>query len=115
MKLNNKEILEQANACVSNGDYEGFLAFCAEDTEWHFIGEQTLSGKEAVRQYMKTAYLEPPKFNIELAIAENDYVTVIGKISLKQENGSIINYDYCDVWKFKNGKMAVLKAFVIEG
>ncbi len=36
----NKQILEQANAAVIAGDYEGFLSYCTEDTEWNFIGEQ---------------------------------------------------------------------------
>lgn len=114
MNLNNKEILENANACVAKGDYEEFLTFCTEDTEWTFIGDRILQGKEAVRQYLASAYLEPPKFNVEQAIAEGDFVTVIGEISLKNEDGSWVNYDYCDVWKFRDGKMAELKAFVIE-
>jgi len=114
MHLNNKEILEKANSAVTNGDNEGFLSFCTEDTEWTFVGEQTLSGKEAVRQYMKKAYVEPPKFMIENLIAEGDYVTAVGKISLKGEDGNMTDYSYCDVWKFRDGKMAELKAFVIE-
>jgi len=114
MHLNNKEILEKANSAVTNGDNEGFLSFCTEDTEWTFVGEQILRGKEAVRQYMKKAYVEPPKFMIENLIAEGDYVTAVGKISLKGEDGKTVNYAYCDVWKFRDGKMSQLKAFVIE-
>ena len=34
----NKAILEQANAAVSQGDYEGFLAHCTDDVEWTFVG-----------------------------------------------------------------------------
>jgi ketosteroid isomerase-like protein len=113
MNLNNKQILEKANAHVAKGEYEEFLAFCTEDTEWTFVGDQTLKGKEAVRQYMATAYIEPPKFNAENLIAEGDFVTVTGKISLKDEDGKTTAYDYCDVWKFRDGKMAELKAFVI--
>jgi uncharacterized protein (TIGR02246 family) len=59
MEFSNKAILEKANAAVTNGDYESFLSFCTEDTEWTFLGDQTLQGKEAVRKYMATAYLEP--------------------------------------------------------
>ena len=114
MNLNNKEILEKANAAVSAGDNEGFLAFCTDDTKWTFVGDQTLRGKEAVRQYMASAYVEPPKFLVEHLIAEGDYVTALGKISMKNKGGNMIDYSYCDVWQFRNGKMAELKAFVIE-
>lgn len=111
--MSNKAILEKANAAVSSGDNEGFLSFCTEDTEWTFVGDQTLKGKEAVRQYMKTAYVEPPKFVVENMIAEGDYLTAIGRISLKNEAGEMVDYSYCDVWRFELGKMAELKAFVV--
>ncbi|MBE9583957.1 nuclear transport factor 2 family protein [Mucilaginibacter sp. JRF] len=111
---NNKTILEQANAAVTAGDNEGFLQYCTDDTQWTFVGDQTLHGKEAVRQYMAKAYIEPPQFMVEQLIAEGDFVTAIGKISMKDEAGTMIHYDYCDVWRFRDGKMAELKAFVIE-
>ena len=113
MEINNKAILEKANASVTKGDNEGFLAFCTEDTEWTFVGDRTLQGKEAVRQYMATAYVEPPKFMVENLIAEADFVTAIGQISMKDEDGKMVNYSYCDIWRFRDGKMAELKAFVI--
>lgn len=52
MTEQNKQTLELANAAVTSGDYEGFLSYCTEDTIWTFVGEQTLQGKEAVRDYM---------------------------------------------------------------
>ena len=114
MDLNNKAILEKANTAVIAGDNEAFLAFCTDDTEWTFVGDKTLRGKDAVRKYMATTYVEPPKFMVENLIAEGDFVTAIGKISMKDENGKTVDYSYCDVWHFRDGKMAELKAFVIE-
>lgn len=114
MDLNNKEVLEKANAAVTDGDNEGFLFFCTDDVKWTFVGDLVLEGKEAVRQYMKTAYLEPPKFMVENLIAEGEFVTAIGTINLKNEEGKMIHYAYCDVWQFRDGKMAELKAYVIE-
>jgi ketosteroid isomerase-like protein len=112
--MNNKQILETANAAITKGDYEVFLSFCADDTVWTFVGEQTLRGKEAVRQYMAATYLEPPKFRVENLIAEGDFVTALGKIDLKDIAGNVTNYSYCDVWRFRDGKMTELTAFVVE-
>lgn len=114
MNLNNKEILQKANEAVTKGDNEGFLSFCTDDTEWTFVGDKTLQGKQAVREYMGKAYLEPPKFMVEHLIAEGEFVTATGEISMKDKDGKTIVYAYCDVWKFRDGKMAALKAFVIE-
>ena len=115
MDLTNKEILQKANEAVAQGDNEGFLSYCTEDVIWIFVGDQVLQGKEAVRQYMTKVYVEPPKFMVENFIAEGDFVSAIGKISLKDESGKTVDYSYCDVWRFRDGKMAELKAFVVEG
>lgn len=114
MSLTNKDILLKANAFVTSGDNEAFLSFCTEDVKWEFVGDRTLVDKEAVRAYMKDTYTEVPKFDIENLTEDGDYVTAIGKISMKNKNGKIINYAYCDFWRFSDGKMAELKAFVIE-
>lgn len=114
MESNNKAILEKANAAVTEGDYEGFLSFCTDDLKWTFVGDQILGGKVAVRKYMALAYQEPPKFMVENLIAEGKFVTAIGKISMMNKDGKMIHYSYCDVWRFRNDKMAELKAFVIE-
>ena len=114
MSEHNKRILQKANDAICKGDHEGFLSHCTEDTEWTFVGEQTLRGKEAVRQWMATAYKEPPKFVVANLIAEGDFVTALGTITLKDEQGVEADYAYCDVWRFRDGKMVELKAFVIK-
>lgn len=114
MSEKNKDILRQANAAVVKGDHEGFLSHCTEDVEWEFVGDQTLKGKEAVRQYMKAAYIEPPRFRVDHLIAEGDFVTALGDIEMKDETGRLVRSAYCDVWRVRDGKLAELRAFVIE-
>jgi ketosteroid isomerase-like protein len=109
----NKEILATANAAIAEGDFEGFLTLCTEDTEWTFEGDRTLKGKSAVRQWMASTYQEPPKFKVHRMIAEGDAVAALGEITLKDEAGKAVEHAYCDVWRFRDGKMAELHAFVI--
>jgi uncharacterized protein len=113
MSGTNKDILIKANEAVTNGNNEGFLSECTNDVTWNFVGDRVLEGKDAVREYMRETYIEPPKFTTEHLIAEGDFVTAVGKISLKDTNGKLIDYKYCDVWRFSNGKIAELTAFVI--
>src|SRR5687768_11370778 len=96
----NKEILKRANAAIAKGDNEGFLSLCTEDTKWNFLGDQILEGKQAVREWMKTAYQQPPDFMVENLIEEGDFVTAVGKIRMKNEDGKTTLYSYCDVWTF---------------
>jgi uncharacterized protein len=109
----NKETLRKANAAVSSGDYDGFLSHCTENTQWTFVGERTLLGKDAVRKYMAETYVEPPHFNVERMIAEDDFVTATGRIALTDHQGKVTRYAYCDVWRFDGGKMAELSAYVV--
>jgi uncharacterized protein len=114
MTEQHKQTLQAANAAIMKGDYEGFLKFCTEDTQWTFVGDRILQGKEAVRQWMASTYKEPPQFEVHRMIAEGDYVIATGEISLKNEVGTAARHAYCDVWRFREGKMAELQAFVIE-
>ncbi|MFC6192459.1 nuclear transport factor 2 family protein [Dyadobacter subterraneus] len=113
-KMENATILHKANEFVKKGNYESFLAYCTQNTKWFFVGERILEGKDKVRAYMQEFYFEPPVFTVEMTIEEGDYVTVTGEITLKAANGTYNHYDYCDIWRFENGKIAELKAFVIE-
>lgn len=113
MVENNKQILLMANAAIDRGDHEGFLSFCTDDTVWNFVGEQVLRGKDAVRSYILEAYLEPPIVEVALLVAEGDFVTAVGKIKLKDKDDNWNDYEYCDVWKFRDGKLHQLRAFVV--
>jgi uncharacterized protein len=114
MSEQNKAILQKANAAIQRGDYEGFLSYCTDDTEWTFVSEKTLKGKGAVRQWMASGYHEPPEFSVTELIAEGDFVTALGNMIMKDKDGKPEEYAYCDVWRFRDGKMAALKAFVIK-
>jgi len=114
MPENHKEILQKANAAILQGDYEGFLAFCTEDTEWTFVGDKTLKGKQAVREWMAAEYKEPPKFEVHHLVGDGDFVAALGEITLKDDAGKNVRYAYSDVWRFRDGRMAGLQAFVIE-
>jgi uncharacterized protein len=114
MSEDNKAILEAANAAISEGNYEGFLSFCTDDTKWTFVGDKTLEGKDAIRQWMVTEYVKPPLNIVANLIAEGDFVTALGNLTLKDEDGKVTHYSYCDVWRFRDGKMIELKAFVIK-
>ena len=113
MSQTNKEILEKANAAITQRDFEGFLALCTEDTVWTFEGDRTLKGKAAVREWMKVTYQEPPRFQVHRMIAEDDFVAALGEITLPDAAGKAVRHSYCDVWRFREGKMAELRAFVV--
>lgn len=110
----NKQVLKDANAAITRGDYEGFLAHCTEDTLWVFEGDQTLRGKQAVREWMAKTYIEPPRFDVRHLVAEDDHVVALGEITVKDAQGKAVTSSYCDAWRLHEGKLAELHAFVVE-
>lgn len=110
----NKTILQNANAAVARGDIEGFLAFCADDIAWTAVGDMTITGKAALRAWMAKAYATPPKFTVTQLIADGDYLVAVGEIEGESDYGRVTHNAYSDVWRFRDGKMVELKAFVIE-
>ncbi len=110
----NKETLNRANAAILNKDHEGFLSHCTDDTEWHFLGDKTLRGKSAVRAWLAATYLQPPKLNVHNIISEGDHLAVYGEVAVKDKSGKETRSYYCDVWRFRDGKLAELRAYVVE-
>lgn len=114
MSGSNKAVLEAANAAVRAGDNEGFLAHCTDDIRWTTVGEGTLQGKQAVREWMKEAYAVPPSFKVRQMVAEADHVVAIGTIMGEGPDGKATEHAYSDVWGFRDGKMCELDAFVVQ-
>lgn len=109
----NASILETANDAIRRNDHEGFLAHCSADTRWTFVGDVTLDGKDAVRQWMAENYQEPPRFTVDRMISDGEFVVALGRIETAGAAGDITTNDYCDVWRFRDRQMVELQAFVV--
>ncbi|AOA73379.1 nuclear transport factor 2 family protein [Stenotrophomonas rhizophila] len=114
MHGSNKSVLLQANEAITAGDNEGFLSHCTDDIRWTTVGEGTLEGKEAVRQWMQSAYATPPRFTVDRLVAEDDTVVALGTIIGEGDDGEPIAVAYSDVWRFRDRKMVELNAFAIQ-
>jgi hypothetical protein len=52
------------------------------------VGETTIQGKEAIRQWMADTYAKPPRFNVTHMMAEGDHVSALGEITIESKDGS---------------------------
>jgi len=107
-------VLIEANAAVSRGDHAGFLTHCTDDVVWHFVGDRTISGKDAIRRFMDETYVKPPEVVVDRLIADADHLVAIGTITIIAADGTRATSDYSDAWRLRDGKLAELHAFVIE-
>lgn len=114
MSETNKAVLVNANAAIDRLDIEGFLSCCTDDLVWIAVGEMKLTGKAAVRQWMVTAYEEPPEYTVADLVAQGEFVIALGDIMVQEEDGKAVRHSYCDVWRVRGGKLAELRAFVVK-
>lgn len=111
--VDNKDVLTRANAAIRNGDHEGFLSCCSDDVVWEFVGDRTIEGKDAVRRYIDETYLSPPRFDVAAMVADGDLLVAVGEIVTEDDEGREQPNAYCDVWRFREGQMVELRAFVV--
>lgn len=114
MSANNKEIVARVNAAFAEGDVEGFLSACADDVQWTIVGEKIVNGKRAIREWLSSMDVEPPKFTVEWIVAEGDFVTALGDMTMKEEDGKVAPYSFCDIYRFRGDKIAEMKSFVVK-
>jgi ketosteroid isomerase-like protein len=109
-----KRIVEQANAAFANNNMEGFLDLCTENLEWTMVGESTVRGKKAIREWMKSMDPGPPVIKVEQIAVEGDYAFCCGSLKMKDKDGREAPFDYCDVYRFQGDRIVALKAFLIK-
>jgi ketosteroid isomerase-like protein len=114
MSAKNKEIVEKVNASFAEGAVEGFLSHCADDVVWTMVGNKTTKGKNAIREWMTSWDIEPPKFTVDNIIAEGDVAVAHGDMSMKEKDGKTAPYAYCDIYRFRDGKIVELNSFVVK-
>jgi ketosteroid isomerase-like protein len=113
MSARNKAVVQKINEAFARNDVEGFLTHCTDEMSWTMIGHPPMKGKDAIRKWMGQGPSEPPQFTVDTVVAEGDLVTVVGDMTMK-EDGALVPYTYCDVWRFAGEKVVELKAFVIK-
>lgn len=111
----NREIVEKVNAAFSENKPEVFLDFCTDNVEWTIVGDQTLNGKNGIREFMRSmGEMPPPKFTVDEIIEGENSAACYGDMTMADESGKEADYSYCDVYRFNNGKIESLRSFVVK-
>jgi ketosteroid isomerase-like protein len=116
MSDNYKEIVNKVNEAFTTGNTGAFLDLCADDVVWNIVGDQTINGKGAMREFLKTMEgHEPPKFSVDILIAEGDLAMAAGGMTMEEEPGCEGAYEYCDIYRFNaDGRITELRTFVTK-
>ena len=61
---------------------------------------------ETHKQLLQAANSAISKFEVNHLISEGDWLTALGEITSKDDEGNEVRYAYCDVWRFEGDKLA---------
>lgn len=115
MATNNKAIVEKVNAGFAANNPEVFLENCKDNVKWNMVGDDTRTGVDTIRTWMKSmGDMEPPKFTVDNLVGEGDIVVANGDMTMKNKEGKDEAYSYCDFYKFDGGKIAELTSYVVK-
>ena len=54
-----------------------------------------------------------PQLTVHNVIAEGDFVTAYGDMTMQDKDGAVVPYAYCDIYHFRGDTIVELRAFVI--
>ena len=114
MTTDRKQIVNQVNDAFAANNVEGFLALCVNDVEWTMVGDTTVKGKDAIRKWMGSMNMEPPKFTVTDVIADGDFAMAHGDMKMDENGQKAVPYSYCDIYHFRGNEIDQLRSFVIK-
>jgi uncharacterized protein len=114
MSTDNKQIVHEINKSFMEGDPEKFLSLCDENVRWEIVGERSITGKAAIRDFMSSVKdCPPPTFSVLDIIAEGDIVMCHGDMEMKGLEDEVQDYAYCDVYHFDQTKVIDLRSYIV--
>ena len=107
--------IKKISAEFSKGNFPATYNHFADDIQWKFVGDKTLSGKDSVIAFCEKMMIEmaSSKLNITNLVEENCCVAVEGNCHFTNEEGKAAAVEYCDVYRFEEGKIKTITSYLV--
>lgn len=104
----------KANEAFGQNDFEEFLKYCSGDLQWTMVGDRSVTGTDDIRGYMNAmGPSEISSLTVDYIISEGDRAACKGNFTMQTDEGTQ-QYEYCDVYRFRDEKITELTSFVIR-
>jgi ketosteroid isomerase-like protein len=110
-----KEIVQNINQAFRDNDMQAFVNYCADDVTWNMIGNEIVTGKQGILDFMKgmPVNCEPVLNEERIMVSENGAVCT-GTMEMPSPDGSLFKGGFCDVYQFENGKVKTIDTYIVE-
>jgi uncharacterized protein (TIGR02246 family) len=110
-----KQIVQKINQAFRDNDMEAFVGCCADDITWTMVGNETVTGKQSILDFMKGMPTNcEPVLTEKLIVAGEDSAACTGTMEMPNADGSIYHGSFCDVYQFMDGKVKTIDTYIIE-
>ncbi len=111
--MSNKDTVEFYMESFRQSDHEKILSCLTDDVVWNIHGHTSLQGKEQFDAEIENdAFEGKPEITLLRMIEEKDVVVAEGIVIAKPKNNDPVNLAFCDVFEFREGKIAKLTSYL---
>ena len=94
-----------------------FLSYCLDDVRWTMVGKTAIVGKDAVLDFMtpkSDADITPPEITVDMIISEGDRVASTGTMGMKNKEGVMSYFGFCDIYLFEESKVKEMITYMVD-
>lgn len=112
-----EEFIKTFNEAFSRNDLDFILDNMTNDVEWNFIGEKTMKGKDAVKEFMEPMKnIETLEMELQQIIARDGTAAANGRMKIKELTGEIKSFGFADFYELEgstNPKIKRMTSYVV--
>ena len=121
MSISNKKIVENFVNEFTNGNYNSYIKYLAEDVKWNIVGMPPINGRQNFLEALEVMEIWQPSLNgINLSadceshiIAEGDFV-VIEDQEFSLNNNKRYKPAHCDIYRINKGKIKEVTTYMVD-
>ena len=113
--MSHRKIVMEIVSAFDNNDIEAILSCVTDDIEWHMLGDQTVSGKENLRQFFTDhADMKMVSSTKNHIIIEGDSVSIDGDVHCSDGKTKDFHFHYCDIYDIENEKIKRITTYTVN-
>jgi len=113
--MNKKEIVNKILEGFCERNPDKVLPYVSDDISWDINNHHVAVNKEeCAKQVVDPDSAGKPVIKINNMIEENDLVAVQGECECEMKEVGLIQVNFFDLYRFENGKVKEMRAYVIE-
>ena len=115
MENNYKHIVAQVNESFRINNPDVFTGFCREDAVWNILGDQILTGKKAITDFMEPMRgCNPADVKFYHTVQEGEKVVSTGSMIMPGKDGTNTEMMFSDLYVFEDGLIREITSYIVE-